>query len=737
MRSFLWQLILILHVTFPVSAAEGDCGSCHTDIVQKWSTSHHAKSMLLPSETSILGDFSDVTIEHHNQKATFSKGDDYLVKMTDKGGKTVSYKIAYTFGYTPLQQYLVKADSGKFQVLPFAWDARDKKAGGQRWFHVYPKESLPTGDRLHWQQPLQNWNGMCADCHSTGLKRNYDVTHDLFKTTFSSMNVSCGSCHAASAKHASFQRKNSKFSTDWKDELSSYGKDLNGFKFKEGTPTATWSGDKIRQRPEMQVCAACHSLRSPLTDGIDPASKFLDQFSPALLEDTLYFPDGQIKGEVYVWGSFLQSKMYKAGVSCFDCHDSHSLKLKAKGNNLCTRCHSAPVFDTRKHHKHPEQSKGAMCVFCHMPERTYMVVDPRRDHSFKVPRPDISSQTASPNACTGCHRDQNNAWAMKALKTWFPDSQQTGRGAMTFQQAQRGNPKARRALKKFIEDDNKSAIKRASALALIPRIVTPELINLAKFYLNDPSPLMRIGAIRALSALPMITRYRLLKPLLNDPVKAVRVDAARVLLDSPEAQLHTQAFAELLQADKISAWRGEGRLNLGLNYSSHGDYAAAEQQYRQSLNQDPSFTPALINLTELLRQTGRENEALMLLEKAAAKEGNVDPMVYHALGLAQIRQGKTKEAVLSLEKAKNADRRNPRYAYVYLVALNSMGQTDKAYRELKNSVRRHRYDANLLRFALSLSMKRADYAYAKNIVSRLLEQNSNDIHLKQLREHLP
>lgn len=341
-RNFIWPFLAFLISVFSahstVLADEKTCVTCHSNTVAQWSTSHHAKAMQIASETSMLGDFADISIEHHGQSARFSRvGDNFQVSVQDKGHAPETFTIAYTFGVTPLQQYLVETTSGQFQVLPFAWDSRAKAEGGQRWFHIYPDEQLPPGDRLHWQQPLQNWNGMCADCHSTGLKRNYDSAKMRFNTSFDNVNVSCSSCHAGSAGHAKARRSSKKDPESWKNDLMNYLDSTGGFVREEGQATAKWSGEKPRQRPELNTCAACHSRRAPLTDGIDPSEEFLNQFSPSLLDDGLYFPDGQIQDEVYVWGSFQQSKMFSAGVSCLDCHDSHTLKLKAEGNAVCTQ----------------------------------------------------------------------------------------------------------------------------------------------------------------------------------------------------------------------------------------------------------------------------------------------------------------------------------------------------------------------------------------------------------------
>jgi tetratricopeptide (TPR) repeat protein len=673
-------------------------------------------------ETTVRGDFSGVSLAHHGQVTTFSREEKgYRVTITGKDGATETYSIRYTFGHYPLQQYLVATTGGRYQVLPVAWDTRPQEEGGQRWFHLYPEDYLPAGDRLHWQQPLQNWNGMCADCHSTGLRRGYDDRRDLFDTTFDAVNVSCGSCHAGAQDHAAAMRRwDGGEPPGWRDDLVAYLRKIEPFAFTPEKPTAHVSSPAARRGRELEVCAACHALRSPLTDGFVPSKPFLDQFSPTLLDDTLYFPDGQIRDEVYVWGSFLQSRMHESGVTCSDCHDSHSLKPRAQGNALCTQCHKTEVFDTPAHHRHAPGTPGGQCVNCHMPAHTYMGVDARRDHSFKVPRPDISMLTGSPNACTGCHAGKTDAWADAALQAWYPESTRRTReqSALTVHRARQGDPQARAGLVALIKDDGKPDIVRATALSLIPRVATRELIGLAAACLDDPSPLVRIGAVRALAGLPAADRLAAVSARLEDAVRAVRVAAARALLDVPGARLHTRAFAELMQADKGSAWRAEGRMNLALGFEHAGDMSAAEAAYRQALSQEPHYAPATVNLANLLTRGGHDGEAHALLLKAAG-EPQADASVYHALGLSFVRRSDLPAALGYLEKAARADARIPRYAYVYLVALQNTGRGEEAYQGLMAALETHPHDPDLLGFALSTALQRADVSRARELLARL------------------
>lgn len=739
MRRFFSVLSFLLSLAIPLGAAafeDAICADCHGDVVEKWSSSHHAKAMQIASEQSVFGDFSDVVISHHGQTARFSrKGENFQVTMKDGAGQAQTYIVVYAFGFMPLQQYLVETEKGRFQVLPFAWDSREKNAGGQRWFHIYPDENLPAGDRLHWQQPLQNWNGMCADCHSTGLKRNYDAQKNIFKTSFDSVSVSCSSCHAGADQHAKARQTPGAVDL-WDDKLSPSLESGEVFTIEDGRNTAHWTGKHPRRRPELQVCAACHSRRAPLNDGIDPALKFLDQFSPSLLDAGLYHADGQIQGEVYVWGSFQQSKMFQAGVSCLDCHDSHSLKLKVEGNGLCTQCHGAQTFDVPSHHHHKSEDKGAQCVSCHMPETTYMVVDPRRDHSFKIPRPDMSADMGTPNACISCHEKENNSWATKTLKKWFPDSKPKDNFAKVIDAARQSFPMAGKGLAELIRDKGLAPIKRATALSLVPPGADAELITAAQAALLDPEPLVRIGAARAMAVLPPTERLNSLKPLLGDKIKAVRVEAARQLLDATGGGIMEKAFEELKQANLQAAWRGEGRLNLALSHELSGDRAGAEEQYNMALMIDPDFAPATINLSELLRRDGREQESFALLKRASEKKNIVDPALFHSYGLALIRRGEQEKGLIALQKAMKGAENNSRYTFVYLVALNSLGQPEEAYQGLKKAMGQFQYDRDILNFTLSMALKQQELVFARQILDRLLQVAPDNPEYQNLKRQL-
>lgn len=722
----------------PVSISAADetpCAECHAGAVEAWRGSHHAKAMQHASPTTVLGAFDGEVLTHAGERTLLSRrGEKFLATISFPGNKAAAeqFEVLYTFGIAPLQQYLVETEPGRLQALPWAWDARAEAEGGGRWYHLYEGDTVPPGDRLHWKNPLQNWNGMCADCHSTGLARNYDVSGDHFATTAASVNISCASCHGDAADHLlAMQQKSMLPSGSFSDIIHFSDSATSRFERNAGEATASNRGAPHAGR-EIEVCAACHSRRTPLTGKIDPAAPFLDQFTPDLLDEGLYYPDGQIRDEVYVWGSFMQSKMAAAGVTCSHCHDAHTLTLKRGGNALCSSCHAPEVFDTSDHHRHPPASHGAQCISCHMPQTTYMEIDARRDHSFKVPRPDLSQSLGTPNACISCHADMTNKAAATHSAAWYGPRKADNRVAQTFAAARARDPAARAPLLALIEDETRPAITRATALSLIANVPNRALISIAISHLDDTNPLIRIGTIRALTILAPLERASALAPLLGDAVKSVRMEVAVALQDvsasvfSGDDRIRFEAvIAELLKANSEIAWRGEGRLNRGLIHQGQSELDKASHHYKKSIEIDPAFTPSYINLSELLRIGSAEEEALATLLQGLAAAPD-DGALEHALGLALIRAGKPDEAMAHLERAANLAPQNPRFAYVHAVALHSAGKTPEARIRLEEALQRHSHDPDLLTLGFSLADEAGDRAAMRIYAEQLAEISPED-----------
>jgi tetratricopeptide (TPR) repeat protein len=697
------------------------CAECHAAEAGRWAGSHHALAMQRATASSVLGNFSDATLDHFGVVTRFSRsGDKFLIRTDGPDGLPHEYEVAYTFGVYPLQQYLIAMPGGRLQAFGIAWDSRSKEQGGHRWFHLYPDQKLPPGDRLHWTGRDQTWNYMCADCHSTNVSKNYALSTNTYATAWTDVNVSCEACHGPGSRHVAWAHSHA-------PDLSEH--DTMGLEaWLKATDQGVWemnpaTGIARRTEPlvsgELDACAACHSRRRVIVDGPVPGAPLLDSYAPADLEPGLYHADGQIDGEVFEYGSFVQSRMYHAGVTCSDCHEPHSLSLRAEGNGLCSRCHMPARFDTAEHHHHRPGSAGAQCIDCHMPTKTYMVVDRRRDHSIRVPRPDLSTSIGTPNACTQCHTDRAADWAARIVAAWFPQGRQTRQHyAIALSAGRSGALDAETQLDRLILDRDRPEIARASALPLLRSRATPASEAAIKAAIADPSALVRSAVPRALPPAPSPTVTQAVAPLLNDPVRAVRIETARALAGvdpstmSPEQRVALdKAYRELVAAEMVDADRPEAHLNLGLLDLRRRRMSDAETEYRTALRLDPGFVPALANLADLDRMRGQDQQGAELLRKALVIEpGNPD--VRHSLGLLLVRQHNYTEALEQLRQATELAPDNARYAYVYAIALNSTGATPEAMALLGRTHRQHPTDPDVLAALVSMARDQGNLAMA-------------------------
>lgn len=682
-----------------VSAAA--CAGCHPDAAAAWRGSQHAVAMQPATAATVRGDFRNARVAAGGVTSTFSRrGEDFVVRTDGPDGKLADYRVTWTFGVFPLQQYLVDFPDGRKQALPLAWDARPQAEGGERWFHLYPDERIDHRDPLHWTRLQQNWNFVCADCHATNLRRNYDAATDRFATTWSEPDVACEACHGPGSNHVAWAEHRPGSET-WPAHGLAIALDE-----RRGVTWAPSAAAPARSRPlathrEVETCAVCHARRRPLGLDGNPTGRLLDTHLPALLEPGLYEADGQQRDEVYTWGSFVQSKMYARGVTCSDCHEPHGGKLRAPGNAVCTQCHAAATYDVAAHHHHGEGSAPSACVACHMPTRTYMVIDPRHDHSLRVPRPDLTLVDGTPNACNGCHGERDATWAAAAIASWYGPVR---KGLQTYGGALRagrdGAPGAAAKLATLLADAAAPEIARATAASMLARYPSPTALTALRRALGDASPLVRVGALDAVGAVPPDGRVALVAPLADDPVKAVRVQAGRALASAPLDALPSAATArraidEWAASEHAVAERPEAHLNLGAVAAERGDAGTAEREYRAALRVDPLFVPAYVNLVDLYRATDRAADAEAVLRDGLAVLPD-DPTLLHALGLARVRERKPDEALVLLARAAKARPEDPRFAYVYGVALHSTGRADEATAVLVAALARAPYDPSIL-----------------------------------------
>src|SRR5262249_46518924 len=463
---------------------------------------------------------------------------------------------------------------------------------------------------------------------------------------------------------------------------------------------AEWTG-RPRDGAEVEACARCHARRRPIVDPYPYGAPLLDTHQPALLAAGLYQADGQILGEVYEYGSFLQSRMYRAGVRCSDCHDPHSLKTAVPPSAMCYRCHLPAKFDTPDHHHHGAGSTGSACVECHMPARTYMVVDPRRDHSLRVPRPDLTVAIGTPNACTECHRDRSAKWATDAVDSWVKGRPRPAHYGQALDAGRRDLPNGEAQLVSLAGDATTPAIARATAVSLL-RHRSMASIHALERAASDPEALIRLAAVGAIDSLGLDSRLALLGPLPDDPVRAVRIEAARALADAPAERLASEqrtaldrGLADYRRAQEINADRAEAHVNLGILADRRRESDAAQREYERAIALDPTFVPAYVNLADHYRALAQDVRGEQILRQGLARVPEAAAL-HHALGLLLVRRGQTAEALIELGRAVELAPGSARYRYVYGVALNSTGASDRALAVLKEAHERHPGDPDIM-----------------------------------------
>ncbi|WP_171183098.1 cytochrome c3 family protein [Ruegeria sp. HKCCC2117] len=600
MRSFVLTFCLLLAGGAQAQDYVGSdqCIDCHQQEAEAWATSHHALAWTKVDDGALVADFDGTRFDLDGMTVEFGKdADSHTARVTEKDGVATDYDVHSVVGIEPLQQYLFETEPGRLQSFDVVWDTERKE-----WFHLYPDQDLPPDDGLHWTGPYKNWNGRCAECHATGFEKNYSAETRSYTSQQVEIGVGCEACHGPGSAHI-----------DWVNGRD-ISKDLGPAGF-----LMNWG--KGQTEAEIQQCAGCHSRREAHGDGNPmPGTPYHDAYNLALLRPGSYHPDGQILDEVYVYGSFLQSKMYAQGVGCMNCHEPHSAELKAEGNGVCTQCHSpagnpnfptltAKEYDTPAHHHHPENSDGAQCKSCHMIERVYMGVDGRRDHSFRIPRPDLGLGV---DACTDCHEDRDQDWATNQIEGWFPDATHRGPHFGTdFNAAAEGRLDTPEGLLAVAMDPSNAGIVRATAAYLLQPFASPDLAAATSSLLQEDDPLIRANAAALQRQANPVEQVQRLEPLLSDPLRNVRIAAAKEFLTIPPQALSPQQ--QSLAGQGMSEWQQaianrldfpETHLVLGGMALTLRNAPAAEQAFREVVTLDPQrgeAWPMLVQLAHINR----------------------------------------------------------------------------------------------------------------------------------------
>ena len=734
------------------------CASCHQSQHQLWQQSHHRHAFSPANVDSVLGDFSSVAVNYTDGVATFEQQQlankiNYQIRLTgsvaDPDDKI--YPVVYTLGFFPLQQYIVETRPGNYQVFALAWDARKAEQGGQRWMDL--SASASPDDPLNWRHYFQNWNSQCAACHTTGFSTNATVDpskkHPTFHSTWSEPAVSCESCHGPASGHLAWaeNKKHNKAESDHRHKgLIRQLSMADDWQFIDDDPIARrmTSAQESTAMSVIDGCASCHSLRQPISKHPHETTQtdWLNNFEPTRVREPLYFADGQIREEVFVYGSFAQSKMAHAGVTCLNCHDSHSGKVNGfdeqqlaspSNDAVCAQCHRADVFAVESHHHHPIESEAARCVTCHMPERTYMGVDPRRDHSFQKPSPALSDLLGTPNVCTHCHTNNTHAWAADQIEQWRQVAPMDESESLDFadwllsfaklnsrfnQPNKAGQVNLHKALDtlekqryQLLMSSKTPAMKKSMLLDTMP-INHQQAFEVLVSRLSDDDVVVRLSAINIIRNFDLANRQQLLMPLLKDPIKSVRFAATLALADlliapnfndSNNKKLLKENVSQLIMAYQHHGDLLASQMTLADLYRQMNDWEGVVSAYQKALLLVPTYVPALVNLADVYRMQQADDKAEELLLKAiAVTQDNVQQLateagdvylsarqqqasVEYALGLLYARNKDYSKASASLKNATQLSSQNSDYFYAYLLILDGLGQRSQAVDLLQGS----------------------------------------------------
>lgn len=645
------------------------CKQCHKTEHHQWKKSDHYKSMLLPADSTVSGDFNNVTFTADGVTSRFfKKGEKFFINTEGDDGKNHDFEVKYIFGYKPLQQYLVQFSGGRLQVPRLSWDVTQKK-----WFNQYAGQQIPSHDWLHWTGNSQNWNTMCASCHSTNLHKNYDTKTDTYKTSYSIINVSCESCHGGGKQHIDYIKGS--------DYIS--GSKVMGSYLK--------LGKKSGQLEQIITCAPCHARTSEISAAHIESSDIMDNYIPQIPSTEFFYADGQIKEEDYIYTSFLQSKMFSKGVKCSDCHNPHTTKLKREiGNKTCVACHAPKKYDVPTHTFHISE-KSTECISCHMPGKIYMGNDLRHDHSFRVPRPDLSVSYGTPNACNSCHTDKSNQVLAAAVAKWYGPARKY-HFADDLIPGSRLDENSEEHLVKLIKDNNVPSIIKATAVFYLGSIQTENSLNTLLSCVQDKDSQVRYRVLRSLSNFPPSSWVEVVGPALSDKVRAVRIAAADLYITIPQEQIPDQYMVSFSSAQKelknLLEYQTDfavGNVMMADYYLKLKDYDNAEKFYWKGFKKDDKANYALLNLSAVYNMQGKNDQSLEVLEKAR-KNDPKNERIYYNLGLLYNEMNDKPMAEKQFAKAVALKSNNPRVYYNYGLMLSQKGMFKEAEKILKKGI---------------------------------------------------
>jgi tetratricopeptide (TPR) repeat protein len=655
---------------FATYAGSGSCRDCHRQEYDSWRQSHHGLAeRAVDSKLDGPAFVPGRTFDHGSQKSSvLADGTGFHISSKDLTGRASPQTVVRVIGVDPLRQFLVTAPDGRLQTMEASYDP-----GRNQWFDVYGNEDRQPGEWGHWTGRGMTWNVMCAACHNTRVRKNYDESSDSYHTAMAEITVSCEACHGPMKAHAQWQQHR---------YASPGGKDA---------ALKPPSRDQV-----FDTCASCHSRRGELTGDFAPGDSFFDHYILNVVNGSeVYYPDGQVHEEDYELAAFLGSKMHAAGVRCVDCHDSHSGQTLLPGDSVCMRCHTgadpgyrkAPVIDPAAHTFHHPQSSGSRCVNCHMPQTTYMQRHSRHDHGFTTPDPLLTRQLGVPNACNRCHADKDAQWSLDASEKWYGSKldRPSRHRAQAIGAARRGEVASRPALLALLGDSNQPPYWKASATELLAQWTADPAVRSALLQLvSSDHPMVREAATRALAPVAPHDQAvaAALQGRLADPSRNVRVMAADALRETVDPT--SPAGRELLRFLDTEADQPAGQLHKAMYAMSRQDVRGAAAHLQRAIALDPRSAALRREVAVAYGTLNLSGEALTQIRQACQLEPDNAEYQY-LLGLSYAEVGRIGPAAGALERAVQLDPRHARAWYNLGLVRRNLGQSDPALQALRQA----------------------------------------------------
>ncbi len=676
-------------------AGSESCAECHREAYDEWKRSHHANAQrdLDPALDDEV--FSPRREIAHGSQTSFADTKDgrYVLTTAGRDGKMRDFVPAEALGVFPLWQYIIPGERGASQLTELAWDPVAKE-----WFNVYGNEDRQPGEWGHWTGRGMNWNSMCAPCHTTAFRKNYDPVADRYDSKYVEKGVGCESCHGPLKAHVEWQRKHPD----------------GGF---FGDPTLK----KLTPDQYLAVCASCHSRRGDLTGRFAVGDEYFDHYDPAMpdLSQTFY-PDGQILDEDFEFNVFQLSYMHDAGVRCNTCHQPHTSKIRKPVNDLCLDCHQSSMggriaIDPATHGCRPHGPDAAQCTDCHYPQTPYMQRHWRHDHGMTIPDPQLTKEFGIPNACNRCHQDKSVDWAIESAEKMYGErmDRPTRRRARVLARLKQHDFTAVGEALELLAAEKNGAWRSVFLRMLTPAVYEPRDPDLRQAVrqvmidrLGDPSPLVQSAAIDALEPLgPAVSDH--IRPLLHAPYRLARVKAAWALRH--EIDLQSPVGRELSDLLVYSLDQPTGAFRWANFLNETGKPGQALSWYKKAVEWDPHSAPFRHGYAVALSRLGRLDEALaQMLE--GVRLAPQDGLFAHSLGLVYGEMGRLPEAREALARAVALVPDQSRWWYNLGLAENQLGNFDAAVAALEK--------------AEELEPSVADYPYA--LATIYLEQNRRE-----------